>query len=430
MTLVPGTLVVLAGAAATITFLLGRKSRNGDIAFSKKLHRDAEKKAQEYKEVASERIAKAREELAEAHRKLLKERENATQAMKIANEKAAESKRRFLELQQFVADTLKDWKDQGALLPNLVEWSERIHREYDDLIQRELTERRVPAWRAAEHVNEARSETRRFKKEAETLRSQLSLYESLAPWLAEYTDLTVEEVLAGLKEEQDLRDFYQSGDDPVSLFVPQAEWKDLSTAERNQLALDRYWKGSRRRTAWTAGIQYERYIGYKHESDGYQVEYHGALLGLDDMGIDLICTKEGQTRVIQCKRLSQTKGIPVRENVIAQIYGAAKFYAMENLKVVDALPVLYTTYECSDTARRFAEHLGVCVFERIPFEPYPCIKCNISQLNGEKIYHLPFDQQYDATVIGDVRGEFYAMTVAEAEEAGFRRAFRWSGNVS
>ena len=55
------------------------------------------------------------------------------------------------------------------------------------------------------------------------------------------------------------------------------------------------------------------------------------------------------------------------------------------------------------------------------------IKCNISPTTQERIYHLPFDQQYDKAVIGNVPGEFYADTVAEAEAAGFRRAFRWRG---
>jgi hypothetical protein len=49
------------------------------------------------------------------------------------------------------------------------------------------------------------------------------------------------------------------------------------------------------------------------------------------------------------------------------------------------------------------------------------IKCNIN--NGNKIYHLPFDQQYWRTVI-DKPGEFYAITVKEATKAGFRRAFK------
>lgn len=51
------------------------------------------------------------------------------------------------------------------------------------------------------------------------------------------------------------------------------------------------------------------------------------------------------------------------------------------------------------------------------------IKCNIGN-NGEKIYHLPFDQQYYRTEIKSP-GEFYAWTVEEAVNAGFRRAFKY-----
>jgi hypothetical protein len=47
----------------------------------------------------------------------------------------------------------------------------------------------------------------------------------------------------------------------------------------------------------------------------------------------------------------------------------------------------------------------------------------------EKIYHLPFDQQYDRTKIIKSKGEFYAKTVIEAELRGFRRAHRWRGST-
>jgi len=62
-----------------------------------------------------------------------------------------------------------------------------------------------------------------------------------------------------------------------------------------------------------------------------------------------------------------------------------------------------------------------------PLEQYPCIKCNVSLRDSEKIYHLPFDQQYDKTVIGHHKLECYVATVEEAERLGFRRAFRWHG---
>jgi len=48
--------------------------------------------------------------------------------------------------------------------------------------------------------------------------------------------------------------------------------------------------------------------------------------------------------------------------------------------------------------------------------------------DGVKIYHLPFDQQYDRTKIIPDKGEKYVYTVAEAEKAGFRRASEQGAN--
>lgn len=410
MPLEPQHLLFLVGGTAIAAFIVGRISRKGDI------------------EDANQRTESRFKQYSEASDKLREATTRLQLIQKESNEQRIQSEKRYGQIQKFVADTLLDWKKQGAILPSLREWSDRLQAEYDEMIERDLRSRRPPAWKAVEQVKEARLQARQYKKEAERLRPQLFLYESLAPWLVEYSDLTVEDILAGIREEQELKEFYKSGDDPIALFVPRIEWSSLTEAQRNQLALDRYWHGSRSRTAWTAGIQYERFIGYQHEANGYKVEYHGALLGVDDLGIDLICTKDNEIRIVQCKRLSKVKGIPVRENVIAQIYGSARYYAMKKGLISGVVPVLYTSFKCSDTARRFARYLGVEVIEDIAFQPYPCIKCNISHLNNERIYHLPFDQQYDATVIGDMDGEFYAMTVAEAEEAGFRRAFRWTGN--
>ena len=62
-----------------------------------------------------------------------------------------------------------------------------------------------------------------------------------------------------------------------------------------------------------------------------------------------------------------------------------------------------------------------------PLSTYPSIKCNISKKTGEKIYHLPFDQQYDKTLIEGEKNESYAETVNKAEVLGFRRAWKWKG---
>ena len=62
--------------------------------------------------------------------------------------------------------------------------------------------------------------------------------------------------------------------------------------------------------------------------------------------------------------------------------------------------------------------LEIRVEEQVPLAEYPQIKCNISRARV-RIYHLPFDQQCDATVITPDTGEQWVQTVVEAEAVGF-----------
>ena len=83
-----------------------------------------------------------------------------------------------------------------------------------------------------------------------------------------------------------------------------------------------------------------------------------------------------------------------------------------------------TSTTLSETAAEFASSLNISVAENKSLGDYPIIKCNINRSTGEKIYHLPFDQQYDRVKITG-KSECYAMTIAEAEAKGFRRAKKW-----
>ena len=201
------------------------------------------------------------------------------------------------------------------------------------------------------------------------------------------------------------------------------EYRSLSVDERNQLALDRY-KERRRKSNWVAGVEYEMFYSHKLRRGGFNVINFGAERGLNDLGRDIIAVKDGYTYIIQCKRYNIHH--EVHENTICQLYGTTLHYKITQKGEFlfsdpdKILPVLVTTGILSDTAKEFADKLGVKVIQ-VQMGEYPMIKCNIN--NGNKIYHLPFDQQYWRTVI-DKPGEFYAMTVKEATSAGFRRAFR------
>lgn len=222
-----------------------------------------------------------------------------------------------------------------------------------------------------------------------------------------------------------LSDVTSDNHDSVRDYLSNEEFMKLTTVERNQLALDRY-RESRRKSNWQIGRDYELYVGYKYESKGYTVIYYGSVNKLEDLGRDLVCKKGDLTLIVQCKYWSSKKQI--HEKHINQLYGTMKCYCFENDLPPDSVRgVLVTNITLSETAKKFAAYLGIEIAEKFALGDYPCIKCNINhsaQGGSTKIYHLPFDQQYDVCQINKP-GEFMAMTVAEAEAAGFRRAYRW-----
>lgn len=212
--------------------------------------------------------------------------------------------------------------------------------------------------------------------------------------------------------------------DAIRDYISKEEYNSLSSIEKNQLALDRY-KESFKKTKWQIGRDYELYIGYVLRTKGYKVDQFGANMGLEDLGRDLIAKKGDKVFIIQCKYWSSIKEI--HENHINQLYGTTVGYCIENnIDKSKVVGVLVTNIQLSQVAKKFAEYHGINYKEGVSLGDYPCIKCNIGRDEyGDmtKIYHLPFDQQYDSTKIEN-EGEFYAFTVEEAEKKGFRRAWK------
>jgi hypothetical protein len=239
------------------------------------------------------------------------------------------------------------------------------------------------------------------------------------------------ESLEELREMNSVKDFEKSFD-KIRNYLSKEEYNNLPEEKRSQLALDNYIKRSNK-SNWQIGRDYEMFVGHDYMKKGWKVQFFGIEEQIKDMGRDLIAEKDNVIHIVQCKYWSKRKLI--HEKHIGQLFASALMYDLTNpsangLFKKEVIPVFVTSIQLSEMAKKFAKHLKVQVVENLKMGEFPRIKCNINKDENNqtsKIYHLPMDQQYDRTKIQE-NGEFYASTVKEAMDKGFRRAYKWSGN--
>ncbi|MBM4141195.1 MAG: restriction endonuclease [Nitrospira sp.] len=212
-----------------------------------------------------------------------------------------------------------------------------------------------PAPISAKRVRDIARERRIIEEKLRIAQGIISYYQDLFPFLEEFLGEPEEEILKYILSrniEEPIKEVGEIGIDPVRIYLSplsEEEYQKLSTAERNQLALDRYW--TKPKSKWQLGRDYERYIGYLYEAKGYNVYYQGILEGYDDLGRDLIAKKIEKTVLVQCKRWSQHKTI--HEKHVNQLYGTVVKYMIDhpNEKV---FAILYTTTSLSERSKEFA----------------------------------------------------------------------------
>jgi hypothetical protein len=384
--------------------------------------------------VARSNSQKAKRESAERLRLLSDNRQKEIEISELRKRHAAELGLKDIEQEKLkatmrsVATIVSQRKIQFPWLASAIADFHAFEAERD---AKALETKKHPAIKAADEVREHSRKRRDAEYGFRLLRYRTEYYEKLFPWITEYVGDDVPDTAVDLSSSP-----AEPTDDPVKNWLNDAEYQKLSVVERNQLALDR-WRTSKK-SSWQIGRDYERFIGYNYESLGYDVTFTGAIEGLQDMGRDVIARRNNELRVIQCKYWSQDKTI--HEKHIFQLFGSALEYAFRlgtfegvgqlslfggPIKTTGVKAVLYTSTKISDIVKEVAKKLDVECNENVRISEYPLVKCNIAIRDGEKIYHLPFDQQYDRTKILAARGEKYVYTIAEAEKAGFRRAWKW-----
>lgn len=258
----------------------------------------------------------------------------------------------------------------------------------DAALETRLINKKPPAIKAAEEVRRIKDEKRKLIAENLAYKWELEYIKTLVPWVDEIEDEPI------VPENNYINPDYQS-DDGAGHWLSPEEYNTLPVVEKCQLALDRY--RNRNKSRAEIGRDYERYIGYLYEQEGYNVEYFGIQQGLEDMGRDLICKKGDVIHIVQCKCWSNKKQKVIHEKHINQLYGTTVMYEIETGNAdweknkndslfeitKEIAPVFYSTVPYSDKAIEFAKYLGIKC-KVVPLKEYPMIKCNISGTSGKR----------------------------------------------
>ncbi len=391
-------------------------------------------KNREIREVINLKKEQLKEEIEKKYKEIQKEQSKNEECLKL------ETKQLNERIEKDKEEVEKIAKQKSMGFP----WLSDAYAEYFSLrdFQQEdyLRSKKHPAFTAAEVVQKIRWEKRKLLKENKIIGYKINYFEKLFPWLSELIAEDEDEEIPVRIDDNNLENEDGDSKDRVKDYLTQEEYRSLPSVKRNQMALDRYLK-NRNQSKWAIGRDYEMYVGYLYEQKGYSVEYTGIIDGFEDLGRDVIAIKDDEVCIIQCKRWAYWK--KMREKHIFQLFGTTMEYWIKNFKnnkkpksfeefakflnENKLRPIFFTSTNLSEKAREMATALSVEIIENEPLGDFPRIKCNIN--NDEfgvqtKIYHLPMDQQYDRTIIGNRAGEFCAFTVKEAEDAGFRRAFK------
>lgn len=78
------------------------------------------------------------------------------------------------------------------------------------------------------------------------------------------------------------------------------------------------------------GHDFERYVAEHYKSIGYEVSLNGIIHGKKDNGIDIICSKENELILVQCKNWKENSKYKVTHLILKAFIGCCSEYVIKN----------------------------------------------------------------------------------------------------
>jgi restriction system protein len=140
------------------------------------------------------------------------------------------------------------------------------------------------------------------------------------------------------------------------------EFREYTEEEKKEYALKMKEKKEK-------GKQYEQFVARYFKLDGYEVNLHGIKKGKKDKGIDIICSKDEELILIQCKNWKENSTYKINHEKLKAFVGCCTEYVNEH-KLFDRnvkLKFITSNYILDESGKKFLEESKTLQYEILKF---------------------------------------------------------------
>lgn len=118
------------------------------------------------------------------------------------------------------------------------------------------------------------------------------------------------------------------------------------------------------------GIEYEIFVAKYFRNKNYEVIFNGIEKGKNDKGIDLICMKEDELILVQCKNWEENSNYKINHEKLKAFIGCCTEYINENNLFHKAIKLKFITSNniLDKSGKNFLENSKTLQYEVIQFK--------------------------------------------------------------
>ena len=117
------------------------------------------------------------------------------------------------------------------------------------------------------------------------------------------------------------------------------------------------------------GKEFEEFVAGHFKLDGYQISLNGIKQGKNDKGIDIICSKDEELILIQCKNWKEDSKYKINHEKLKAFVGCCTEYVNEN-KLFDKnikLKFITSNYILDESGKKFLQESKTLQYEVLKF---------------------------------------------------------------